>query len=228
MKVLYIPALTGMLALALLFAGCTNATPSVVEKTPVPATIVTVPPTVETTVPFPNALSLNQPGTFGSGTRTGEATVYRYLVVSNYSWTTPTFKSPHRVEIYNPPYNTQYGYNIEQPAPGKVFLFAYIRVTDTGTTAIYAPSTKQLTVNYDGNTYPYKSLDSANIVVNGLSGKQYDFNFGPGGTGGYVQPGASNAADGYLIYEVPDNFDPGKTFVTGNLYFQTRANWRLA
>ncbi len=227
MKALLIPVLAGILVLAILSTGCTNATPPVVEQTPAPATILTTPTTLVTTVPFPNALSLNQRGMFGTGTRTGETTVYRYLAVPNYSWTAPTFNSPHQVEIYNPPYSTQYGYNIEEPAAGNIFLFVYLRVIDTGTTAIYAPSAKQFTVNYDGKTYLYKSLVSSDVVVNGISGKQYDFNFGPGGTVGYVQPGESNAADGYLIYEVLENFIPKKTFVTGNLDFQTQASWRL-
>ena len=227
MKLQEIAAITGILIFALLVAGCASTSPAVPVQTPVPTTVVITSPTPVVTLPYPNALTLNQYATFGSGKSTGKAMVYQYLIRPNYTWTEPTFNSPHQVEIYSPPYNTQYGYNIEEPAAGNVFMFVYLHVVDTGTTAVYTASAKQFTLNYNGVIYPYKALDSPDVVVNGITGKQYDFNFGPGGTVGYVQPGDSNAADGYLIYEVPGNFVPEKTFVMGNLDYQTQAVWRL-
>jgi hypothetical protein len=60
-----------------------------------------------------------------------------------------------------------------------------------------------------------------------VTGTQYDYQIGRGGMVGYVQPGESNAADGYLIYEIPASFMPATTYVVSNLDYQTKAVWKL-
>jgi len=219
----------GFLTLAVILAGCTSSSPAVpVQTTAVPATAVTTIPTpTATPVPFPNALALNAYGSFGSGEKTGKAAVYKYLVRPNYTWTAPSYNSAHEQSVYNQPNDIQYGYNIQKPADGNVFLFVYLHVVNTGTSAVNAPSAKQFTVNINNVAYSYSPVSSSDTVVNNIDGTQYDFSFGSGNTVGYVLPGESNAADGYLIYEVPASFTPEKTFVVGNLDFQTQAVWKL-
>ena len=66
-----------------------------------------------------------------------------------------------------------------------------------------APAAQQFVAYTGGKTYSYSSVDSSDVVIDKASGTQYDYQIGRGGEVGYVQPGESNAADGYLIYEVP-------------------------
>ena len=221
--------LVGILAAAVFLAGCTSQAPAAPVPTAVPTTVVTATSSpIATPVPFPHALALNTFSTFGYGGKTGEATIYKYVVRPNYTWTEATFNSPHEQSVYNQPNEIQNGVNIQKPADGNVFLFIYIKVINTGTTAVNAPSAKQFTVNINNVAYSYSSVNSPKSVVNDISGSQYDFSFSPGGTVGYVQPGESNAADGYLIYEIPATYTPGNTFVVGNLDFQNQAVWMLS
>ncbi len=65
------------------------------------------------------------------------------------------------------------------------------------------------------------------MVIDKVFGTQYDYQIGRGGEVGYVQPGESNAADGYLIYEVPAPVIPATTYVVSNLDYQNQAAWKL-
>jgi hypothetical protein len=221
-------AVLGVLFFVLLFSGCTSTTPSVQTQTPVPATaMVTLTPTpIPTAVPFPNALALNEYATFGSGNEQGKATVYRYEVKSDYNWTSPTWNSPGQ-QAASLPLGLQHGYNTEKPQAGNIFLFLYIRVLNTGTNAVYAPSAQQFVVASNGKLYNYTSVKSSDVTIDQITGTQYDYQIGRGGTVGYVQPGESNAADGYLIYEIPALFNPATTYVVSNLDYQNQAVWRL-
>jgi hypothetical protein len=158
---------------------------------------------------------------------TGQVTVTRYTIKPNYNWTSPSWNSPLEQVAASPPLDLQRGYNMEKPREGSTFLFVFIRVANTGTKAVYAPSPQQLVVNGDGTIYNYRSVAGADVNIDGVVGKQYDYLIGKGGTGGYVQPGESNRVEGYLIYEVLSTLAPEKMYVVGNLDYQTRAIWKL-
>jgi hypothetical protein len=158
---------------------------------------------------------------------TGQVTVTRYMIKPNYNWTSPSWNSPREQVAASPLLDLQRGYNMEKPREGSTFLFVFIRVANTGTKAVYAPSPQQLVVNGDGTIYNYRSVAGADVNIDGVVGKQYDYLIGKGGTGGYVQPGESNRVEGYLIYEVLSTLAPEKMYVVGNLDYQTRAIWKL-
>jgi hypothetical protein len=229
MKSFYTIAAVGVLFFILLCPGCTTPSSPVQTQvqTPVPTpAVVTLSPT-PTVVPFPNALALNEYATFGSAEMTGKATVYRYEIRPNYNWTSQSFNSPSEQAAASPPLDLQRGYNMEKPQEGNTFLFLYVRVQNTGKKAVYAPSAKQFVVQSDGKTYSYSSVHSSDVIIDKVSKTQYDYLIGTGGTVGYIQPGESNMADGYLIYEIPDSFSSGTTYVTCNLDYQNKAVWKL-
>jgi hypothetical protein len=180
-----------------------------------------------TAVPFPNALAQNEYATFGSGNEQGKATVYRYEVKSNYNWTSPSWNSPREQVAASPPLELQRGYNMEKSQEGNIFLFIYVRAVNTGNNAVYAPSAKQFVVFSDGKAYNYSSVHSSDVIIDKVTGTQYDYQIGRGGTVGYIQPGESNKADGYLIYEIPAPFSPNTTYVVSNLDYQNKAVWKL-
>ncbi|MFA6226812.1 MAG: DUF4352 domain-containing protein [Methanoregula sp.] len=229
MKIIYTLTVFGVLLFVLLFSGCTSSSPQVQTQTSVPTTaVVTLLPTATlTAVPFPNALALNEYATFGSGNELGKATVYRYEVKPNYTWTSPSWNSPREQADASQPLDLERGYNTEKPQAGNTFLFVYVRVLNTGNKAVYAPSAKQFVVSSDGKTYNYSSVHRSDVVIDTISGTQYDYQIGRGGVVGYVQPDESNAADGYLIYEIPATVSPGTTYVVSNLDYQNQAAWKL-
>jgi hypothetical protein len=231
MKSIYSIAVIGVLFFVLLFSGCTSTSPPVSAQTSVPTTAVVIlsptPTATPTAVPFPNALVLNEYATFGSGNERGKVTVYRYEVKPNYNWTSPSWNSPREQAATSLPNELQRGYNTEKPKDGDTFLFLYVRVQNTGNNAVYAPSAKQFVVFSDGKTYNYSSVHSSDVVIDKVTGTQYDYQIGRGGTVGYLQPGESNKADGYLIYEIPATFSPETTYVVSNLDYQNKAVWKL-
>ena len=224
MKFISIIAVFGVLFFVFLFTGCTSTSTPVQPQTSVPTTAVVISPTA---VPFPNTLALNEYATFGSGTDHGKATVYRYEIKPNYYWTSPSWKSPSEQAAGSQPLEIQRGYTIEIPKEGNVFLFIYVRVLNTGNNAIYAPSANQFVVFMNGTVYNYSSVESSDVTIDKVTGIQYDYQIGRGGTGGYIQPGESNRADGYLIYEIPSPFSPETTYVVSNLDYQNKAVWKL-
>jgi hypothetical protein len=219
----------GVLCLVLLCAGCTSTTPPAPSQTTSPTKVVatTTPAPALTAAAYPDALSVGQYATFGSGTKEGKATVYRYSVNPTYNWTEPTFNSPHDQLSASEPNGIQRGYNTEKPKDGDTFLFVYVRVIDTGTTAMYVPSPSQVVVVNGGTAYNYTSVRSSGVVIDNVFENQYDYRLGTYGPVGNIQPGDSNKAEGYLIYEVPASISPQDTYVVANLDYQTRAVWRL-
>jgi hypothetical protein len=227
MKNIYPIAFFGVLFLVLFFSGCTTTSPPLPTPTSVPTTpMVTFSPTL-TAVPFPNALALKQYATFGSADKIGQATVYAFEIKPNYNWTSPSWNSPSEQGAASPPLEIQKGYTMEKPREGNTFLFVYVRVMNPGKNAVYAPSAKQFVLNSNGTFYNYSSVSGADVIIDKVTGTQYDYQIGRGGTVGYIQPGDSNKAEGYLIYEIPVTFSPKTTFVVSNLDYQTQAVWRL-
>ena len=235
MNIMYTIAIFGVLFLLLLSMGCTGTTPQVPAPTAVPTTAVVttsssptaIPTAAPTGVIFSNALALNEYATFGSGNMIGKATVTGYEVRSSYNWTSPTWNSAHEQVATSPPLGLQPGYNIERPKEGNTFLFLHVRVQNTGDKAVYAPAAYQFVVYMNGKMYNYSSVHSSDVIIDKTTGSQYDYQIGEGGVVGYIQPGESNRAEGYLIYEIPASFSPDTTFVMSNLDYQNKAVWKL-
>jgi hypothetical protein len=228
MNIRYTITFCGVLFIVLLFSGCTSTSPQVPAPTPVPtiAAVVILSPT-PTAVPFPNALALNEYATFGSADMIGKATIYGYAIKPSYNWTSPSWNSPGEQAAASQPIEIQRGYTMEKPQEGKTFLFVYVRVLNPGKNAVYAPTAKQFVVNSNGTLNNYSPVQGSDVIIDKVPGTQYDYQIGRGGVVGYVQPGESNAAEGYLIYEVPATFSPNSTYVVSNLDYQNQAVWKL-
>jgi hypothetical protein len=227
MKLRLTPVVWGVLIAVLFFSGCAGTTPPVQTQTPVPTTAVTLTPT-PTPVPFPGALALNEYATFGSGERQGKATVYQFEIKSDYNWTSPSWNSPGQQASASQPLGLQRGYTTEKPGAGNAFLFLYARVLNNGTSAVYAPSAQQFVVSGNGKVYNYTPVQGPDVVIDKVAGTQYDYQIGRGGEVGYIQPGESNRAEGYLICEIPAALTPREIYVLVNLDYQNQAVWSLA
>ena len=212
---------------ALIFSGCTSQSPLVQQQTPTPATTVAILSPTLTAVPFPGALGMDQFSCFGSGNGQASAIVYRYEIRPYYNWTSSSWNSPREQAAASKPLELQNGYNMEKPKEGNTFLFIFIRVENIGNQTVRAPSANQFVVYSDGKIYNYSSVHSSDVVIDQVSGKQYDYLFGQDRSVGYIQPGESNQAEGYLIYEIPVSFSPEKTYVMSNLDYQNTAIWKL-
>lgn len=221
-------ALLTALVLLVVFSGCTGTAPAPQPVvTPVLVTFLSTPAPTATPDPYPHALALNVPVSFGTGTKTGNITASGYSVRPTYSWVDPSWNSPREQVESSKPLETQKGYNTKKSQDGNTFLFVYVNVAGTGTEAVYAPSPKQIVVVSEGKTYEYTSLATAQTLVDGELGKQYDFQIGTGGTGGYIQPGKSNNVKGFLIYEVPATVSLEKTYVIASPDAKTQDVWKL-
>jgi hypothetical protein len=207
-------------------AGCASTAPQAPAPVTTNPVTITAAPATELT-PYPGALALNQEAPFGIGGKNGTATVYKAEIRSNYSWSSPSFNSPREQAQAGAPLGTQRGYNTEEPATGNAFLFVYVRLADTVSERIVAPSPGQFTVNYNGKIYSYQSVRGSDVTVSDVRVTQYDYQIGKGGVLGFIQPGASNAADGYLIYEVPATIDLTKAYLVVTLDAQHQSAWKL-
>jgi hypothetical protein len=170
---------------------------------------------------------MDQFSCFGSGNGQASAIVYRYEIRPYYNWTSSSWNSPREQAAASKPLELQNGYNMEKPKEGNTFLFIFIRVENIGNQTVRAPSANQFVVYSDGKMYNYSSVHSSDVVIDQVSGKQYDYLFGQDRSVGYIQPGESNQAEGYLIYEIPASFSPEKTYVMSNLDYQNTAIWKL-
>ena len=178
--------------------------------------------------PYPGALALNQQTPFGVAGSNGTATVYKTEVRSTYDWSSPSFNSPHeQQQAGDSLLTTQKGYNTEKPKDGNTFLFVYIRLANTGSERMVAPSPNQFIVDYNGKTYPYSSVRGSDVTVSTVRVTQYDYQIGKGGVAGFIMPGASNAADGFLIYEVPATIDLTKAAMIIALDSGHQSAWKL-
>jgi len=231
MKPCHTLLITGILLIMVALAGCTTQAPPAATPTPTSAPVMTT--TTPTPVPeptaYPGALALKAEAPFGIAGKTGTATVYRAEVHPEYTWTSPSFNSPReQSQAGESLLETQRGYNTEKPKEGNAFLFVWVRLTDTGTERMVAPSPGQFVVDYNGKTYAYSSLRGSDVTVGNVRGTQYDYLIGKGGVAGYIQPGESNAADGFLIYEVPSTIDLSKAAMVVTLDSAHQSAWKLA
>jgi hypothetical protein len=219
----------GLLFFGLIFAGCMSSSQPVQTSLPANALVTPSPvlTAVPTAVPLPDAMGLNEYTCFGCENRQGSATVYRYEIRPYYNWTSPSWNSPREQVAASQPLDLQNGYTMERPGEGNTFLFIFIRVENVGTMPVFAPLAKQFVVYSDGKKYNYTSVHRSDVIIDKVSGSQYGYQIGQGGTVGYIQPGESNRAEGYLIYEIPASFSPNTTYVIGNLDYENQAEWKL-
>jgi hypothetical protein len=225
MKRAHIFGLFCIVAILIALGGCSSTAPR--TATPIPAVVTTtVPPAPEPTL-YPGALALNQEARFGVAGKNGTATVYKAEVRSSYSWNSPAFNSPHEQIEAGEPLGTQQGYKTENPETGNTFLFVYVRLVDTGSERMVAPSPNQFVVDYNGKTYSYSSVRGSDVTVSSVRVGQYDYQIGRGGEAGSILPGAGNAADGFLIYEVPATIDLSKAVMVVTLDPEHAPAWKL-
>jgi len=216
-----------VIAVFLVASGCTGTAPQAHAPAPVIVT-TTATPVPEATL-YPGALDLNTEVPFGIAGRNGTAAVYKTELRSTYQWASPSFNSPRDQEKAGDSlFATKKGYNTEKPKDGNTFLFVYVRLANTGTESIVVPSPHQFIVHADGKTYAYSPVMGSDVTVSSVRVGQYDYQIGRGGVAGSLQPGASNAADGFLIYEVPAAIDLTKTAMVITLDPEHTSAWKLA
>jgi hypothetical protein len=200
---------------------------------PVTASLPTVPATTTAPAqkpdPFPAALKLKDKIPFGTGSVASEATVYRYWINDTYEWHND--KDNH--------------YYVEKAGAGNKFLFVFVHLQNNGDTRVWFPPAGNIVVFYNGARYtedrdhykPDKVADEEATPVEvkevqyfqKLNGDEYaeDFGFSHGTELAYLYPGASNAVDGYIIYEVPGSLVPEETYVAIPFNGQDQGVWKL-
>ena len=227
MKPVYALCLFSIVAILVVTGGCT--TPASRPTTPAPLIITTTATPVPEQTLYPGALALNEQVPFGIAGRNGTATVYKAETRSSYQWSSPSYNSPRaQQEAGESLFDTQHGYNTRKASDGNTFVFAYVRLENTGRENIVVPSPNQFILHYDGKTYPYSSVEGSDVTVSSARAGQYDYQIGRGGVAGSLQPGQSNAADGFLIYEVPATIDLSKAAIVIVLDPEHTAAWKLA
>ena len=201
----------------------TLPTPQVTIEAPAPVT-----PALDAR--YPDALKLKSIFTFGNDTKwTSEAAVTRIWINDTYRW-------------YNP---VESQYDTRVAPAGKKYLFIFISMVNRGTERaplppqgnIYVISGDALISAYSLHPLPKQNVDStpriARIAEIEYSRKVYssemveDYGYSHGQKLAYINPGESNAVEGYIIYEVPASMTPEKTYVTIVLPDKSQAVWVL-
>jgi hypothetical protein len=226
MRPVHVISLFCIVALLIACAGCAGTAPK--TATPAPVLVTTTIPSAPEPTLYPGVLALNQEAIFGIGGKNGTATVYRAETRPTYSWASPSYNSPHeQQEAGESLFATQKGYNTEKPKDGNTFLFVYVRLANTGSERMVVPSPNQFVVDYNGKIYSYSSVHGSDVTVSSVRVTQYDYQIGRGGVAGSIQPGASNAADGFLIYEVPATINLSKAALAITLDSEHQSAWKL-
>jgi hypothetical protein len=215
------------LTIALTPAPPSGQTPGQIAggNTSAPAPDVTITP-----VSSLDALDLKENYPFGNGTTwKSEAMVYRIWINDTYRWFSPD--------------DNQY-YTKVAPA-GKKYLFVFISIVCRGTDRAPLPQQNNIYVLYDNaiispdptHALPTKYPDSSPKVVRigeiEFSKNRFntelieDFGYSHGQRLGYINPGASNTVDGYVIYEVPASLEPENAYVSIVMPQSDTAIWKL-
>jgi hypothetical protein len=225
MKPVHAIGLFCIIGVLIAFAGCTTTAPK--TTTPLPIVVTTTAIPVPEPTPYPGALALKQEVPFGIAGKNGTATVYKAEIRATYDWSSPSFNSPHEQVEAGGAKGNQTPYKRETPKDGNRFLFVYVRLTNTGSERMGAPSPNQFVVNYDGKTYTYSSVQGSDVTVSVVRVPQYDYLIGRGGEAGSILPGGGNAADGFLIYEIPETIDLTKAYLIITLDQEHQSVWKL-
>jgi len=180
---------------------------------------------------YPNALALKAMFPFANDTKwKSEVTVYRIWINNTYHWFHPV----------------EYGSNPRVAPPCKKYLFIFVAIVNRGTEHNVLPSQNNIYVEFNGamispdptHDLPTKNPDSTPIMIRVAEIENYkklfdnseyveDFGFSHGLMLGYVNPGESNAVDGYIIYEVPEDLTPEKAYVRIASPGTDAAIWKL-
>jgi hypothetical protein len=241
----YLPFLIfGCLILLVSVAGCAGTEPAPVA-TPLPTPVIPattpVPPPEPMPVPvtaqviassqYPDALALKEMFPFGIDTKwKSEVTVYRIWINDTYRW-------------FNPADNA---YETRVAPPDKKYLFIFVTIVDRGTERTVIPSQNNIYVEYNGaiispdpaHALPTQNPDSSPRVIRVaeieflkklLGNSEYveDYGYSHGLKLGFINPGESNAVDGYIIYEVPEELTPENAYVRIVIPGTTAAIWKL-
>ena len=211
--------------------GSVTTTQTIAEMTKpsLPKTPAATTAPTQKTDPFPNAFGLNDRLPFGTGSVSSEATVYRIWINDTYEW-------------HNDMDNHYY---VEKAKAGSKFLFVFVHLQNNGDTRVWFPPAGNVIVYNNGIQYtedrshykPDKLADEEATPVEvkeiqyyqKLNGDEYveDFGFSHGTELAYLYPGASNAVDGYIIYEVPQSLIPEETYVIIPFNAQDQGVWKL-
>jgi hypothetical protein len=222
------PILTiAMVILFVVAMGCVKSTSPPTAPTTMPVTpspplttpLVTVQVTiVEPPQPAPtlNALPLRGISVYGNQTSWAtEATVYRVWINDTY-------------QVFDPR-ETRY---VTQAAPeGTKYLVLFVSMVNTGIARAPIVSSDLIYILYDNAVYsrdpahslPTKMEDTpANIIrigeiefshkLHGNSEYTEDFGYSHGQKLGFIDPGMSNAVDGYIVYKVPVSLTPDQAY----------------
>jgi len=224
-----------------LAAGCTSGgqpkapitTATIVTTaSPTPSPTATTPVTTVTTPAplFPNALRLKSAFTFGNGTSwPTDAAVNRIWINDTYRW-------------FNPEENA---YQTRVAPAGEKFLIVFISMVNRGTERAPLPPRGNIYVLYDNaivspdtqHPLPFMNPNSVPSIArigeieysrNIYSSEQVeDYGYSHGQKLAYVNPGESNAVEGYLIYDVPVSVVPETTYVKIVMPDKTEGTWVL-
>ena len=175
-------------------------------------------------------LKLKEDYPFGNGTKWNSvATVYRIWINDSYRWFSPA--------------DSQY-YTKVAP-PGKKYLVVFISMVCRGPERAPLPQQNNVYVLYNNavispdvsHVLPTKNPDSTPKVVRigeiewskKRFGSEYieDYGYSHGQRLGYINPGESNAVDGYIIYEVPASLTPENAYLSIVMPQADTAQWKL-
>ena len=180
--------------------------------------------------PYPDALGLNTPFTFGNGTKwPSEATVTRIWINDTYRWWDPDFNV----------------YNTRTAPPGKKYLVVFLTMVNKGTERAPLPQPGNIIVIYNNirispdptHILPTATPDSPPRIIRigeiEYSRKIYsseyveDYGYSHGQQQSHINPGLSNAVEGYIFYEVPASLTPDTAYVLVAFPTGESAVWRL-
>lgn len=178
----------------------------------------------------PLILNFKEEYPFGNGTKWNSvATVYRIWINDTYRWFSPD--------------DSQY-YTKVAPT-GKKYLIVFILMVNKGTDRAPLPQQNNIYVQYNNaiipsdpsHILPSKNPDSLPKVVRigeiEFSKKRFnseyieDFGYSHGMKLGYINPGESNAVEGYIIYEVPASLKPENSYLSIAMPESDTATWKL-
>ena len=182
------------------------------------------------TGPSPVVLNFTEDYYFGNSTKwKSVATVYRIWINDSYQW-------------FNPDDNRYY---YKTASSGKKYLFVFISMVDMGKDRAPLPQQSNMYLLYDdvisssdpSHILPTKNPDSSPKVVRiaevEWAKKRFDteyvedFGYSHGQRLGYINPGVSNAVDGYIIYEVPESLTPENAYLAIVMPESDIAIWKL-
>ena len=136
-------------------------------------------------------------------------------------------------------------YSTKVAPAGKKYLFVFISMVCRGTDRAPLPQQNNIYILYDNaiiahdpaHALPTKNPDSSPKVIRigeiesskNLLATEYieDFGYSHGMRLGYINPGESNAVDGYSIYEVPASLKPENAYVSIVMPEGDTAIWNL-